>query len=1083
MLELMKASAGSGKTYTLAKKYIALLLGNNDREAYRHILAVTFTNKATDEMKSRILKELFIMATEPLKSDYYKDFVPSVLSDEERLKMKSAQVLSDILHDYSAFSVSTIDKFFQQTLKAFAHEIGQFASYQVELDRDSVVEESVDRLLDTLTEDKKELREWLTENLLDQLERGGKYRVDASLMDIAKRLGSRQRKDAVKEAEMDRKSVDKENLKSMRTSIRNILKDGRDGLISASEAILAEVGRYGISVTESKRTFLGHFACFAKVGKGEFIEMPSDSFLSKLDSPDKWFTAEQKKKFKTSLGDISSAIAPEVSAVADFFSKDIIAYNTACILDSQLYGLGLAGELDQMFKEIIKEKNIMCLDDSNEILRDIINGSDAPFIYEKTGLRYDHFLLDEFQDTSRVQYDNFLPLLRESDANGGKNLIVGDVKQSIYRWRGSDWNLLNKEIRGHFDDVTDDSLDTNWRSLKNVVEFNNTLFKTISMVLDCENISQDAVNEYKSVLEKSPEKMMEKGPMSEIYSDVEQKVAPKHKAGGSVDLTFVPSPQRGSNEPDLQMVQILSRIDSLKSQGARLSDIAVLVRGNAEGEKIASALLENSIAVITDESLKVKKSSTVRKMMSLMSYVDNPADKVNGYLAGQLNISMPSSYRSLIDLAEYFLRELKLKDGEGWKNEIPHIQSYMDAVQEYVSAHDNSLHNFLKYWEEKDPSISSPSAGDAVRIMTVHKSKGLAFPYVILPYAEKISFYKSSRMWCSPALKGTPLEGVAEGVYDVMLSEKTGLTSFSGHYDKERFMQLVDNINILYVALTRAEKGMHIIADAPSKSRFDNISSSVYDFKSFSELIFWFVSFSEIMDGIKGWTEKDKETEKEILHFSYGEKFDFAHMKRDFDEVEAFVPSDGNEFPSIPLNPSVPVMDSDDEMVDVREIGRLKFSMDSLDFFSDGKAGIDASPRLRGIVLHDILSRVSDPSDLDAAVDVAVDSGDIDMSQRDEFVSLLKERMESRPEWFASEGLEVLNEATLIDTDGNMYRPDRVVISAGGAVRIVDYKFGDHHRSYERQLSRYADLWRRMGYNDVTATLWYVHTGEIVQVV
>lgn len=701
----------------------------------------------------------------------------------------------------------------------------------------------------------------------------------------------------------------------------------------------------------------------------------------------------------------------------------------------------------------------MCLDDSNEILRDIINGSDAPFIYEKTGLRYDHFLLDEFQDTSRVQYDNFLPLLDESDSKGGKNLIVGDVKQSIYRWRGSDWNLLNKEIREHFRNVKDDSLDTNWRSLKNVVEFNNTLFKTIAQVLDKEGIA-------------------------EIYSDVKQKVAPKHSSGGSVDVTFVPAAERGSNEPDRQMQQIMDRIVSLRNNGASLRDIAILVRGNAEGEKIAAALLENSIAVITDESLKVKKSATVRKMMSLMSYVDNPADKVNGYLAGQLNISMPSSYRSLIDLAEYFLRELKLKDGEGWKNEVPHIQSFMDAVQEYVSGYDNSLHNFLKYWEDKDPSISSPSAGDAVRIMTVHKSKGLAFPYVILPYAEKITFYKSSRMWCAPDLEDTPLAGVAEGVYDVMLSAKTGQTCFADHYSQEKFMQLVDNVNILYVALTRAEKGMHIISSMPGKSRLEKIVSDVPEFSNFSEVIFWFLSCSGVMSGVESKTETDEDTGKQTIHFFYGEEFDFSTLRRENDSVEAFVPSAGNEFPSVPLNPSVPVTDPDDgEMVDIREVGRLKFSVDSLDFFAEGKAGMEASARLRGIVLHDILSRVSVPSDLDAAVTHSVDCGDLDLSQKDEIASLLRERIESKPEWFSSEGIEVLNETTLIDTDGKMYRPDRVVTASDGTVRIVDYKFGEHHRSYERQLMRYSDIWRRMGYEKVTASLWYVQTDEIVRVV
>lgn len=1084
MLELMKASAGSGKTYTLAKKYIGLLFESKERDAYRHILAVTFTNKATEEMKSRILKELFIMATQPLESDYLKDFVPSVLPSAEDMQRKAARVMSDILHDYSAFAVSTIDKFFQQTLKAFAHEIGQFASYQVELDRDSVVEESVDRLLDSLTEDKKELRGWLTENLLDQLERGGKYRVDASLMDVAKRLGSRQRKDALMAAGLCGKARDKKELKEIRRVSRRIVSESHEKLVSACEAVLSILGRYGVTVKEDKRTFFGHFAVFAKLQKGVTVELPGSSFMDKLPDASKWFTGEQKKKYKADLELMALDLAPYVAVVEEFFDQaNVMDYNTACILDSQLYGLGLAGELEQMFKEILKEKNIMCLDDSNEILRDIINGSDAPFIYEKTGVRYDHFLLDEFQDTSRVQYENFLPLLIESHSKDGRNLIVGDVKQSIYRWRGSDWNLLSHEIRGQFRDAVDNTLKTNWRSLANVVHFNNVLFWTLARVLDSQSISEETVETIVGSL-KHPEKEEDRGAIAEIYSDVMQKVAPKHSEGGHVKVTFVTAPERGKGDNGLQKEQILSTIHDLMGRGARMGDIAVLVRGNAEGEKIAAFLLENSIAVITDESLKVKKSATVRRLMSLMSYVDNPADKVNGYLAESLDIRTPESYRSLTDLAEYFFRELKLKTGDGWKNEIPHIQSFMDAIQDYVSGHDNSLHNFLKYWEDKDPSISSPSSGDAVRIMTVHKSKGLAFPYVILPYAEKIGFYKSGKMWCVPELEGTGLEGVAEGTYDVMLSESAGLTHFGRHYIHESFMQLVDNMNILYVALTRAEKGMHIIGNLPGKSRMDKITAGVYDFKNFSELIFWFVSLSGIVEGIETVSDKDEQTGMQAFHFSYGKEYDFSLMERESDGMEAFVQREGLEFPSIPLNPDIPVLDEEDgEMVDVRELGRLKFSADSLDFFLEDKAGIEASPRLKGIVLHDILSRLKDVSGLEPAVDAAVASGDVDLSQRDEILTLLRERIMSRPEWFASDGLEVMNETTLIDSDGKMYRPDRVMISEDRAVCIVDYKFGEHRRSYERQLKGYADIWRRMGYEEVTAFLWYVHDDKVVQTV
>lgn len=292
-------------------------------------------------------------------------------------------------------------------------------------------------------------------------------------------------------------------------------------------------------------------------------------------------------------------------------------------------------------------------------------------------------------------------------------------------------------------------------------------------------------------------------------------------------------------------------------------------------------------------------------------------------------------------------------------------------------------------------------------------------------------------------------------------------------------------MNILYVALTRAEKGMHIIANVPGKSRRENIESGIYDFKNFAELIYWFVSSSGILEGIELTIEKNEEEEgKDILDFLYGTGYDFNEMKRESDEMDAFVQREGDEFPSVPLNPVVPVTEQEDgEMVDVRELSRLKFSADSLDFFSEDKAGIEASPRLKGILLHDILSRLTDVSELADAVDAAVSSGDVDLSQREELVALLNERILSKPEWFAAEGMKVMNETSLIDSDGRMYRPDRVMIAADGSVCIVDYKFGEHHRTYERQLRGYADIWRRMGYTDVTAVLWYVNEDKVIDVI
>ena len=1060
MLEIMKASAGSGKTYRLARKYISLLLQSKDRYAYRHILAVTFTNKATDEMKSRILKELHVLATRPHESGYHDHFVPSVFPSESELQKKAKAVLSDMLHDYSAFAVSTIDRFFQQTLKAFSREIGQFASYQVELDKDSLVAESVDRLLDSLTEEDSGLLSWLTDNVLEQIEQGGRYSMDANLLEMAKRLKSAQRQEVMSKFGMEGdKEYPKEKLLQIREICRQIVADFSSAVKSAASAALDVLEQAGVDPAESNRGFLKKLYQYSELEEGEAVEALPSAFVTKALDHEQWFAKTKAAKLKPLVYPFLEAPLEDFCAL---FDKEFKVYNTAQILDGQLYGLGVAGELDRTFKELMKEKNVLCIDDSNTILRDIIDGSDAPFVYEKLGVRYEHFLLDEFQDTAGVQWSNFSPLLHESDSKGGESLIVGDVKQSIYRWRGSDWKLLNDAVPEEFEGHKEEVLDTNYRSLANIISFNNLFFKSAAGILD-------HMNGFK-----------EGGPMTGIYSDVCQNVGKKTAAKGSVSLTFCPK------EDELQ--KVLDAVNEARENGASLSDIAVLVRSNAIGEDISMYLIDNDIPVITDDSLRVKSSITVRRLVSLMSFADNPQDTVNAYLAESLDISIPQDCGSLVDMVEALFRDLKRNDPEGLcKGEALHIQSFMDHVQEYVASNGNSLRGFLKYWEDENPSVSSPSSGESVRVMTIHKSKGLDFPYVIIPFAENINLYKAGSYWCVPDLEGTPLGGLAEGVYDVTLSKASEDTLFAEDYRKENFLQQVDNINTIYVAMTRAALGMHIIAKTPSAKCIKALEAGdTTQFTDFSQMLYWFASAS--CDGDVPGNEEllppfhvlRSAGEDGFERFDIGEMVQFAdHRKTEGNETETFRMTSSDELPSIALNPQPA-----EEGQDVRERGRLKFTADALDFFSEeGEAGVSASNRIKGVVLHDILSRVIVPGDLQKAVLKSLQSGEMNAAEADEASVLLSERIAGAVSrgWFPEKADRILNESTLIDTDGQMYRPDRVVISDGKVV-IIDYKFGEHHRTYEHQLKKYSQIWRRLGYREVSAFLWYVHTDEVVEV-
>ena len=1059
MLEIMKASAGSGKTYRLARKYISLLLQSKDRYAYRHILAVTFTNKATDEMKGRILKELHVLATSPQESDYHDHFVPAYFPSDSDLQKKAETVLSDMLHDYSAFAVSTIDRFFQQTLKAFSREIGQFASYQVELDKDSLVAESVDRILDSLTEEDSGLLSWLTDNVLEQIEQGGRYSMDANLLEMAKRLKSAQRQEVMEKSGVGAdKEYPKEKLLEIREICRRIVSDFRTAVKDSARVALDIIEQAGVNPAESNRGFMKKLYQYSELEDGDAIEALPETFTSKALDHEQWFAKTKAAKLKPLVYPFLEAPLEDFCAL---FDKEFKVYNTAQILDGQLYGLGVAGELDKAFKELMKEKNVLCIDDSNTILRDIIDGSDAPFVYEKLGVRYEHFLLDEFQDTAGVQWSNFSPLLHESESKGGESLIVGDVKQSIYRWRGSDWKLLNDIVPDEFEGHKEEVLDTNYRSLANVVNFNNLFFNSAAAILDRMN-----------GFEKD-------GPMSVIYSDVRQMTGKKSSAKGSVSLTFCPK------EDELK--KVLEAVHEAQANGASLSEIAVLVRSNAIGEDVSMYLIDNDIPVITDDSLRVKSSITVRRLVSLMSFADNPQDTVNGYLAESLDIALPRECGSLVDMVEALFRELKTKDADGlWKGEALHIQSFMDHVQEYVSMNGNSLRGFLKYWDGENPSICSPSSGESVRVMTIHKSKGLDFPYVIIPFAENINLYKAGSYWCVPELEGTPLDGVADGVYDVTLSKASEDTLFAEDYRKENFLQQVDNINTIYVAMTRAALGMHIIAKTPSAKCLKAVEAGdTTQFADFSQMLYWFASASCGGDVpgneelLPPFTVARTAAEDGAERFDAGDMVCFGEHRKHGNETATFDISGHDELPSIALNPQPG--DSDE---DVRERGRLKFTADALDFFSkDGETGVSASNRIKGVVLHDILAHVNVPEDLEGAVRQAVQAGELTGSEADEAYGLLSERIAAAADrgWFPSDADRILNEASLIDTDGQICRPDRVVI-ADGKVIIIDYKFGEHHRIYERQLKKYAGIWSRLGYEDVTSYLWYVHTDEVVKV-
>ena len=1031
MIRIMKASAGSGKTWNLTRHYIRLMLERKDPHAYRHILAVTFTNKATDEMKERILNELHTLSVSPCNSGYYSDFVPSMFPDATSLAEASGNLLCGILHDYSAFAVSTIDSFFQHTLKAFAKEIGYFSSYAIELDKDSLINESVDIFLDSLTESDAHARslEWMTSKTLNQLEEGEGFRLDYTLRKIAARFNSEEFRLAVEKAGIDETYLySDERLKKLEEGCEAICLTYVRMLSDAAGNVIKAFDAAGIDPYDTTRHFMSvTLGKYGSLKAGAYVQMISDSFRNNASDVTKWFPKPKRH--------LESQVTPEmenaVSAFLSLFGPEYKVYNTALQLKKQIYGFAVANDLYGSFKALLKEKNVLTIDRTNTLLRQIIDGSDTPFIYEKLGVRYDHFLLDEFQDTSQVQWENFRPLLQNSVAGGNENLIVGDVKQSIYRWRQSEWDLLENKVEEEFSDSSEvETLDANFRSCQEIVSFNNECFK--------------AAAGYLSRLYGDGGEVI-----ARIYSDVGQKV--RKNLNGMVELSF-------REDGDVHQ-GIYDAICKAVEAGFRYGDVAILVRVNREGGEIAKYLMEKGIPVVSDDSLKIASSVTVRRLVSLLAGIENPEDSVSCYLASSLGVEVPSKWNSLIDLAENILRELARTDNEMFCREMLYIQSFMDLMQDYVSSEGNDLMGFLKKWAEDKSDISSPKSSDSVRIMTVHKSKGLDFPYVIFPSLDGVSFYSFTEKWSRPDVEGTSLEGVADGIYDVYLSNRSDDTLFADSFREEKLKQYVDNLNILYVAFTRASHAMTVISGTPFGKGNENSAPGM-----FSSL-----AGQGLLDGFE-----QEVSENGTVTYRKGNLNAPVHE----DEVNENLMV--SSFVSWPLNPEP----SDDPEVTAGERGRLKFSSDSADFFAgSGEAGIASSNRIRGVVLHEILSRVMLPEDLHASVRQSLLTGQLTDSEAEEVEDMLASSLSRVMDrgWFPDDRKKVLNETAIIDSDGKIYRPDRVICD-GDRVIVVDFKFGVHDDRYIRQVRRYVDLWRRMGHAEVSGFLWYLPSGEIVEV-
>ncbi|MCL1868608.1 MAG: UvrD-helicase domain-containing protein, partial [Paludibacter sp.] len=582
MLNIYRASAGAGKTYQLTNEFITRLFEDRRPYAHRRIMAVTFTNKATDEMRARIVDALFELASNR-NEIFANELKKNTQIPEIEIVAKARQLLFDILHDYHFFAVSTIDRFFQQILRSFAREIGVIGNYNIELDTESVLQQASDNMMINLAkEENRQLLEWLTDLAENMIEQGQSWNVQSKIQNLGQQIFKENFQNQA--AQTDKKMHDKVFLKKYRDKLQEIIAEYEKNIKFLAKNILDLMQKFGLQHEDFSYKRTKKFE--------ELLENPAAELGVRITemryNPEKSYTKNSDAKDKIEFA-LANGMLQSICELLDFIEKNIVFYNSAEIILKNIGNLGIISDLSLEISKLMNEQDAFLLSDTNLLLNKIIDQSDSPFIYEKTGIFINHFMIDEFQDTSVLQWKNFKPLIQNSLASGNANMLVGDVKQSIYRWRNSDWRLLDEQVFTDFrqEQISEIQLNTNWRSDSNIIEFNNNFFSIAPQILYNElknNILANNVdfNEYENIIEK----------ITNAYRNVNQQISPKAKKG-YVRFEFLENDKNAEiywQEESLQRLPAV--LEDLQLRGFQPERVCVLVRKNDEAQRVVSRLLE-----------------------------------------------------------------------------------------------------------------------------------------------------------------------------------------------------------------------------------------------------------------------------------------------------------------------------------------------------------------------------------------------------------------------------------------------------------------------------------------------------------
>lgn len=1067
-LTVYKASAGSGKTFTLATEYIRLLVENP--QCYRNILAVTFTNKATEEMKMRILSQLYGIWKQLPESDKYLQNIqektglaPNVISERAGL------ALNNLTHNYNYFRVETIDTFFQSVLRNMARELDLTTNLRIGLNDYQVEELAVDQLIEDLTTTDVMLQ-WILKYIMENISDDKSWNVIAQI----KKFGQNIFKDYYKEVSitLEQKMSEAGFFENYTTSLRDLRNAAEEYMKEIGESFFDTLEGEGLSADDLSSKQRGIASYFNKLRKGTFDpSIITTTVTNHLENIEKWCPKTNPRR-DTVLQVVESSLIQILKCAVEAQEKQWKIFQSSNLTLRHLNQLRLLSSIEKKVRELNETENRFLLSDTQQLLHSLIDGSDSPFIFEKIGTQLQHVMIDEFQDTSTIQWQNFKVLLAETMSHeDGSNLIVGDVKQSIYRWRSGDWRLLNG-IENQFNSMLMEikSLSTNYRSTRNVIDFNNTFFRHAAKV------------EYQALEELECD---EREQLEKAYADVEQKVPDDKKDEGRVTIELLPYNEYQESVLEHTVEYVRELIDAGVSQ----KDIAILVRYNNHIPLIAQYFLENlpEVSIVSDEAFRLEASSAVCLMIQALHLLLHPDDQltkaaivktwlctVQGkeltddqfMIAGNnFDEYLPEAYIGhfdelltlpLYELAEkiYSIFQLHRLEGQG-----AYLCAFYDHLANYVNENTTDIQSFLTEWDENlsKKTIQSDET-NGIRLISIHKSKGLEFDHVIIPYCDwTLEKYSDNIIWCKP--NEAPFNDLP--IVPIDYSPKMMGSIYEKEYLHEHLQNTVDNLNLLYVAFTRAAKSLYVVGKRGAK----NSRSALI------ELCLPLVAESMPEAQLEG-----MENNEAAIVFEYGtcqtSQPELPSQKNEKESSNPFLQK------SEAISVSIRTYDS---KVNFRQSNRSRDFIEGED--------IDQQRRYiqAGSLLHEIFSTIQTEKDIPEALQRLQFEGilyDEEMTAK-RITSMLRKRL-SDPRvasWF-SPRWTLFNECTILSVeDGEIceHRPDRVMTD-GNEWIVVDFKFGHPDPEYHTQVRRYMDLLSSMGHQNIKGYLWYVYSNKIEEV-